>query len=196
MIRDDALEQCQRGDAGHRVADPDHRERDQLDRVAREHTDHGERDPEKHDADPEVGRESAAGREHERDEANYQAADPESGAQALARLALPDDRLARGALVPLVGNTACRPPGALAHAIYVIESGEVEILGRTFGPGEAFGEIALLRDMPRTATVTAVTLVALERDVFVPAVTGHGPANATAQELIAARLGSFSPLLG
>ncbi len=52
--------------------------------------------------------------------------------------------------------------------------------------------------MPRTATVTAVTdvsLVALERDVFVAAVTGHGPAQATAEEVIAERLGSFSPLL-
>ena len=81
----------------------------------------------------------------------------------------------------------------------MIESGEVEILGRTFGPGEAFGEIALLRDVPRTATVTAVTdvsLVTLERDVFVSAVTGHGPAHASAEELVAERLGSFSPLLG
>jgi len=96
------------------------------------------------------------------------------------------------------GETIIRE-GETGDRFYVIESGEVEILGRTFGPGEAFGEIALLRDMPRTATVTAVTdvtLVALDREVFVPAVTGHGPANATAQELVAARLGSFNPLLG
>ncbi len=81
----------------------------------------------------------------------------------------------------------------------MIESGEVEILGRTFGPGESFGEIALLRDVPRTATVTAVTdveLVTLDRDIFVPAVTGHGPAHATAEQIVAERLGSFSPLLG
>ena len=80
----------------------------------------------------------------------------------------------------------------------MIETGEVEILGRRFGPGEGFGEIALLRDVPRTATVTAATdvsLVTLERDVFLPAVTGHGPANATAEELVAERLGSFTPLL-
>ena len=89
--------------------------------------------------------------------------------------------------------------GEVGDRFYVIASGEVEILGRTFGPGESFGEIALLRDVPRTATVTAVTdveLVTLDRDIFVPAVTGHGPAHATAEQIVAERLGSFSPLLG
>jgi len=95
------------------------------------------------------------------------------------------------------GETIFRE-GDPGDRFYVIERGEVEILGRTFGPGEGFGEIALLRDVPRTAAVTAisdVSLVALERDVFVTAVTGHGPANATAEELVAERLGSFTPLL-
>ena len=78
---------------------------------------------------------------------------------------------------------------------YVVRSGEVEILGRRFGPGDAFGEIALLREVPRTATATAVTeveLVALEREPFVAAVTGHAPSAAAADTVIAARLGAVS----
>ena len=42
---------------------------------------------------------------------------------------------------------------------------------------------------------TDVVLLALERDEFVAAVTGHEPARATADEVIAARLGSFDPAI-
>ncbi len=47
---------------------------------------------------------------------------------------------------------------------------------RTLGAGASFGEIALLRDTVRTATVTAVgrlVLFVLERRQFVPVVTGY-----------------------
>jgi MFS family permease len=74
---------------------------------------------------------------------------------------------------------------------YVVEEGEVEIAGKTFGPGEAFGEIALLRDVPRTATVKAredVVLRAIKREDFVDAVTGQSDAAEAADALIESRL--------
>jgi MFS family permease len=83
---------------------------------------------------------------------------------------------------------------------YVIESGELAIElatgTKTEGPGGWVGEIALLRDVPRTATVRAITdadLLALDRDEFLGAVTGHDPANAAANEIVGERL-ALSPV--
>src|SRR5205085_6812983 len=64
---------------------------------------------------------------------------------------------------------------------YAIAAGTVEVLEdghptRTMSRGEGFGEIALLRDVPRTATVCALTevqLYALEKEPFIEVVTGH-----------------------
>lgn len=79
---------------------------------------------------------------------------------------------------------------------YVIESGTVEVTkdGRhvaDLGPGDFVGEIALLRDVPRQATVTAtsaVVLQALERSEFIPAVTGQGEFRDAAETAMSARL--------
>ena len=73
---------------------------------------------------------------------------------------------ARGDPVEFRAGVPIVREGEPGDRFYVVRSGGVSILGRTFGPGEAFGEIALLRDVPRTATAVAVTdveLVALER---------------------------------
>ena len=81
---------------------------------------------------------------------------------------------------------------------YLIEKGTAEVIkgGVVFGrlgPGDAFGEIALLRDVPRQATVRALEdlhLCALERDVFLDAVTGHSEANRLANVVVGRFLGS------
>jgi MFS family permease len=80
---------------------------------------------------------------------------------------------------------------------YVVETGEIEVDVEGQSPrrehaGSYFGEIALLRDVPRTATVRAATdadLFALDRDDFLPAVTGHASSAEAAEAVIGSRLG-------
>jgi MFS family permease len=94
------------------------------------------------------------------------------------------------------GETIFRQ-GDHGDRFYIVDSGEVEIEidGReanVLGPGEHFGEIALLRDIPRTATARArkeTQLYALERDAFLGAVTGHAGSSEEAETVVVARLG-------
>lgn len=80
---------------------------------------------------------------------------------------------------------------------YLLETGDVDvdvdgIRISTMAAGSFFGEIALLRNTTRTATVTAhtdVTLLALERDDFLEAVTGHPQSARAAQTVVGERLG-------
>jgi MFS family permease len=92
--------------------------------------------------------------------------------------------------------------GDVGDRFYVISDGRVSVAADGGGamaelePGGYFGEIALLRDVPRTATVTALTdvdLYALERDDFLGAVTGHAASARAADAVIGTRLASLRP---
>jgi MFS family permease len=101
-------------------------------------------------------------------------------------------------LVPLrvdAGTVIVRE-GDAGDRFYIVAHGELEVsqYGRTISEldgGGYFGEIALLRDVPRTATVTARTdavLYALDRDDFLAAVTGHPQSAEAAETVMSARL--------
>jgi MFS family permease len=82
---------------------------------------------------------------------------------------------------------------------YVVESGRTtathggQVLSSQ-GPGDPFGEIALLRDVPRTATVTAdepSVLLFLERDAFLAAVRGDDEVSTRADDLVSRRIPTY-----
>jgi MFS family permease len=91
--------------------------------------------------------------------------------------------------------------GEPAEGYFAIADGTVEVTrdGRhlaTLGRGEGFGEIALLRNVRRTASVTATTdavLLAVERDAFIVAVTGHAESLHQARTIIGERLDDGRP---
>jgi hypothetical protein len=91
--------------------------------------------------------------------------------------------------------------GDAGDLFYVITSGTVQVEqdGRsvaTLQPGDYFGEIALLHDVPRVATCRALTdveLYTLERDRFVSAVSGHTTSAAEAESITQQRLSELDP---
>ncbi len=111
------------------------------------------------------------------------------------------ERLASGATVVSVEPPhAVVSQGDVGDHFYVIAAGraavEVDgVRGRELGPEDFFGEIALIRDVPRTATVLALEplrLYAIERDDFVAAVTGHAHTLAATEAVMAERLIALS----
>ncbi len=90
--------------------------------------------------------------------------------------------------------------GDIGDRFYVIASGEMDILvdgerANLLGAGDSFGEIALLRDVPRQASAIAIgdcELFELDGDDFVAAVSGHGPSSEAALAAINSYGGSLS----
>jgi Cyclic nucleotide-binding domain/Major Facilitator Superfamily len=119
---------------------------------------------------------------------------------------LPIDTLERLShdLVPLgaVAGEQIVRQGEPGKRFYLIEAGQVEVYENgdfrcAQSEGDSFGEIALLNDVPRTATVRAVgecRLLVLERTHFISAVTGHRRSHEAAGSVIEERLtGSGQP---
>jgi CRP-like cAMP-binding protein len=88
--------------------------------------------------------------------------------------------------------------GERGDTFYVIEGGRLEVLVdgrpvRVIGAGESFGEVALIRDVARTATVRAVEpsqLAVIGREQFLAAVMGGDESAAMAEEVIRGHLGA------
>jgi CRP-like cAMP-binding protein len=77
-------------------------------------------------------------------------------------------------------DTVLAEQGRVGHEFFIVLEGRVMVLDgrtpvRTLGPGEFFGEIALIESVPRTATVRAEGIVQL-------LVIGHREFNALMDE--------------
>jgi CRP-like cAMP-binding protein len=103
-----------------------------------------------------------------------------------------------GALTPVgvpTGTVLIRQ-GDPGDAYYAVAAGELDVRQddhflRRCERGEGVGEIALLRAIPRTATVvahTAATVYKLDREPFLTAVLGHAPTQRQADLITDARL--------
>jgi MFS family permease len=88
--------------------------------------------------------------------------------------------------------------GEPGERFYIVESGRAEVVldgrvVRTLESGDCFGEIALLRGQPRTATVRAsadapMRVSVVQRNAYLTAVTGYPASLAAGQEVVTARL--------
>jgi CRP-like cAMP-binding protein len=114
--------------------------------------------------------------------------------------------LARGlAELRAPAGTAVVREGEPGDRFYVVADGELDVSSeghelRRIGRGEGFGEIALLENVPRTATVTARTdsrLYALDKPSFLASVSSHpraaGEANRLVRERLPAKQATIAP---
>jgi len=96
--------------------------------------------------------------------------------------------------VPVSAGEVVIRTGEPGDRFYMVADGALEVTNGVHAGarrGDFFGELALLRDIPRTATVIATTrsrLYALERDDFLAAVTGHSGVRAAGEAVVEQRL--------
>ena len=110
------------------------------------------------------------------------------GLERLARAARPREFAAAQVVVG---------QGEPADGYYLVAEGLVTVSVdghdvRRMGPGEGFGEIALLREVRRTATVVATEatrLLVVDGEAFVAAVTGHRGAERAGHRTVEEYLG-------
>jgi MFS family permease len=107
------------------------------------------------------------------------------------------ERLAAGAVrSDHPAGTVVIQEGAGGDHFHVVVAGDLAVSAggnriRGLGPGDGFGEIALIKDVPRTATVTAVeavTLLSIERGAFLEALGGQHRSRTIAAVLVDDRL--------
>jgi MFS family permease len=121
-----------------------------------------------------------------------------SGTPLFAPLARPllEAMAAKLVRVEVPAGTQVVREGDVGDRFYVIESGSLAatFAGKplsTMTRGECFGEIALLRDVPRTASVTALedsVLHAIEREDFLAAMSGDTELMTRTESLAARRI--------
>jgi hypothetical protein len=112
------------------------------------------------------------------------------GVEMFAPLSITAKEHLAARLTPLwvaAGDVVIRA-GDAGDRFYIVDRGELEVvapgLRTTASDGDYFGEIALLRDVPRTATITALTdshLYQMTRDDFLAAVTAHSGVRAAGE---------------
>jgi MFS family permease len=87
--------------------------------------------------------------------------------------------------------------GDVGDRFYIVVHGELEVVApgvrTSAAAGDYFGEIALIRDVPRTATVTALVdsqLYAMDRNDFLAAMTSHSGVRAAGEAVVEQRHGA------
>ncbi len=104
--------------------------------------------------------------------------------------------------VSVAAGTVVVAQGEPGSCYYAVADGQLTVTrgGRlvgTLGRGEGFGEIALVRQVPRQATVTAVgecLLFSLDKDPFVQTLSGHAAAASAVGAVVARHLGDDEPV--